>query len=110
MSLSGQAGNVTRVTSPNGRWLAFTYDTHTPMNHVTQVTDNIGRTVGYTYTTAGCLATVTDPLNNVTTYTYDTSNRMLTITDGRWDWIIGAQTLAPMPANPSPAPAVHCSN
>src|SRR5262245_52982074 len=41
---SGQTGNVTRVTSPNGRWLAFTYDAS---NRVTQVQDNIDRTVTY---------------------------------------------------------------
>jgi YD repeat-containing protein len=39
---SGQRGNVTQVTSPNGRWLAFTYDTS---NRISQVKDNIGRVV-----------------------------------------------------------------
>src|SRR5262249_14005516 len=76
---SGQTGNVTRVTSPNGRWLAFTYDAS---NRVTQVQDNIGRTVTYVYT-SGTLTSVTDPENNVTTYGYDASNRLTTITDGR---------------------------
>jgi RHS repeat-associated protein len=77
---SGQSGNVTQVTSPNGRSIAFTYD---GSNRITQVTDNIGRTVGYTYDTNGNLSTVTDPENNVTTYGYDTSNQMTTVTDGR---------------------------
>ena len=35
-------GNILRVTSPNGRWIAFTYD---PNNRVTQTQDNLGRTV-----------------------------------------------------------------
>ena len=77
---NGQSGNVTRVTSPNGRWLAFTYD---GSNRITQTSDNIGRTVGYTYDANGNLSTVTDPESNVTTYTYDTSHRLLTIKDGR---------------------------
>ncbi|MGH7622414.1 MAG: DUF6531 domain-containing protein, partial [Gemmatimonadaceae bacterium] len=77
---SGQTGNITRVTSPSGRWLAFTYD---GSNRITQVADEIGRTVVYTYDANGDLSTVTDPDSKVTTYTYDTSNRLATITDGR---------------------------
>ena len=76
-------GNLTRITSPNGRWIEFTYDSATPVNHVTQATDNIGRTVTYTYDTSGRLSTVTDPENHVTTYTWDTSNRLISIEDGR---------------------------
>jgi RHS repeat-associated protein len=81
---NGQSGNVTRVTSPNGRWMAFTY-TSDGNNRITQAADNIGRTVVYTYDPngSGNLLTVTDPESNVTTYTYDTSHRLLTIKDGR---------------------------
>ena len=74
-------GNIARVTSPNGRYIDFTYYTGT--SRVYQAKDNTGRTVTYTYDTSGNLSTVTDPLSNVTTYTYDASNRMLTIRDGR---------------------------
>jgi RHS repeat-associated protein len=77
---NGQTGNIARVTSPNGRYIALTYDTS---DRITQASDNIGRTVGYTYDTNGNLSTVTDPESNVTTYTYDTSHQMLTIRDGR---------------------------
>jgi RHS repeat-associated protein len=77
---NGAGGNVTQVTSPNGRWIAFTYD---GSNRVTQAKDNIGRTVIYTYDGNGNLFTVTDADTKVTTYTYDTSHRMLTIKDGR---------------------------
>lgn len=76
-------GNLVRITSPNGRWIEFTYDSATPVNHVTQAKDNIGRTVTYTYDTHGNLLTVTDPENNVTTYTWDTSDRLISIKDGR---------------------------
>jgi RHS repeat-associated protein len=64
------------VTSPNGRWIAFTYDGD---NRITQARDNISRTVTYTYDAAGNLATVTDPENHVTSYTYDSAHRMLTV-------------------------------
>jgi len=65
---NGQSGNITQVTSPNGRWISFTYDTS---NRITQAKDNIGRTVAYTYDANGNLSTVMDPENGVTTYTYD---------------------------------------
>jgi len=76
----GEPRKVTQVTSPNGRWIAFTYD---GFNRITQVKDNIGRTVGYTYDANGNLETVTDPATKVTTYTYDQYHRMRTIKDGR---------------------------
>jgi RHS repeat-associated protein len=77
---NGQTGNITQVTSPNGRWISFTYD---GSNRITQAKDNIGRIVAYTYDANGNLSTVTDPENGVTRYTYDASNRMATIKDGR---------------------------
>ena len=77
---NGNTGNITQISSPNGRWLQFTYDTS---NRVTQAKDNVGRTVNYTYDTGGRLATVTDPNGGVTQYTYDASNRMLTLRDAR---------------------------
>jgi len=54
---SGQSGNVTRVSSPNGRWMSFTYDVS---NRITQAKDHIGRTVGYQYDASGRLWKVTD--------------------------------------------------
>jgi RHS repeat-associated protein len=77
---NGQSGNITRITSPNGRWLQFTYDAS---NRITQAQDLAGRTVTYTYDTSGRLASVTDPNGGVTQYTYDSSHRMLTLTDAR---------------------------
>jgi RHS repeat-associated protein len=77
---NGQSGNVTRVASPNGRWIAFSYD---GSNRIIQAQDNAGRTVAYTYDAAGRLWKVTDPNGGVTTYTYDASHRMLTITNAR---------------------------
>jgi RHS repeat-associated protein len=71
---------LTKITSPNGRYINFTSDTQ---SRITQATDNLGRTVQYAYDTAGRLSTVTDTAGGVTTYTYDSQNRMLSIKDAR---------------------------
>jgi YD repeat-containing protein len=76
---AGQTGNIDRILSPNGRWIALTYDA---AQRITQATDNIGRTVTYEYA-SGRLWKVTDAAAGVTEYTYDTSDRMLTIKDAR---------------------------
>jgi RHS repeat-associated protein len=76
----GATGNIARLTSQNGRWIQFTYDTS---DRITQATDNTGRVTTYTYDTGGRLWKVTNPKGGVTEYTYDTSNRMLTIKDAR---------------------------
>ena len=73
-------GNLTQVTSPNGRFIQFTYDTS---NRITQAKDNIGRTVTYSYDTLGRLNQVTDANSGVWNYTYDLNNEMLTIQDPR---------------------------
>ncbi len=72
----GLAGNLTKVTSPNGRYLTFTYD---GSNRITQVTDILGRTITYTYDGSGRLWKVTNPLTGVAEYTYDASHRLLTM-------------------------------
>lgn len=71
----GLAGNLTKITTPNGRYLTFMYDTS---NRITQVTDILGRTVIYTYDASGRLWKVTNPLSGVSEYTYDASHRLLT--------------------------------
>jgi YD repeat-containing protein len=73
-------GNIVKVTSPNGRWIAFTYD---GSNRITQAKDNIGRTVGYQYDGSGRVWKVTDARGGVTEYTYDIAHRLLTIKDPR---------------------------
>ena len=71
---------ITKITSPNGRWLEFSYDAS---NRVSQIKDNIGRTVGYQYDASGRLWKITDPAGGVTEHTYDASHRMLTVKDAR---------------------------
>ncbi len=85
---AGQSGNITQITSPNGRWIQLAYDTS---NRITHAQDNIGRAVQYVYDPQGRLQTVTDANGGVTTYAYDSSNlsdanlstHMLSVTDAR---------------------------
>lgn len=72
----GLAGKLTKITTPNGRYLTFTYDAS---NRITQVADILGRTVTYTYDAGGRLWKVTNPLTGVAEYTYDASHRLLTM-------------------------------
>lgn len=76
----GITGNITQLTSPNGRWIQFTYGSG---NRISQARDNSGRTVNYTYDSSGRLWKVTDVNGGVTEYIYDSSHRMLTIKDAR---------------------------
>ncbi|MBI3825727.1 MAG: RHS repeat protein [Candidatus Rokubacteria bacterium] len=71
---------ITRITSPNGRWIDVTTDANV---RITQLRDHIGRTVSYAYDGAGNLSSVTDVRGGVTQYTYDASHRLLTIRDAR---------------------------
>ena len=75
-------GNLTRAISPNGRYIAFTYDASNPPR-VTQAQDNIGRTVQYVYDGSGRLSQVTDANLGVWQYGYNGSDQMTTITDAR---------------------------
>jgi RHS repeat-associated protein len=71
---------LTQIASPNGRWIAFTYDS-TVTNRIVGAQDNTGRTTSYTYNPAGYLATATDVNGGVTQYTYDTNGNMVSIQD-----------------------------
>jgi RHS repeat-associated protein len=74
-------GPITQVISPNGDWLAYTWDNFDNPAVVTKVTDNAGRSVSYTYDVNENLKTVTDPAGHVTTYGYNASNELTTIKD-----------------------------
>ncbi|HEX2269002.1 MAG TPA: hypothetical protein VHH35_05690, partial [Pyrinomonadaceae bacterium] len=72
---------MTRVTSPNGRWIQFSYSDSS--KRIAQATDNIGRSIGYTYDGSGRLWKVTDAKGGITEYLYDTNDRMLTVKNPR---------------------------
>jgi RHS repeat-associated protein len=75
-----QSRRITRIVSPNGRWVEFTYDANF---HITQAKENIGRIVSYAYDGSGRLTQVTDAVGGVTQYSYDAANRMLTIRNAK---------------------------
>lgn len=76
---SGTSGNITQITSPNGRYIRFTYEA----TRIKSATDMLGRTVTYDYDASGRLIKVTDPEGKSESYTYDAAHRMLTVTDKR---------------------------
>ena len=82
-SYPGTSAAVTRVTSPNGRWVDFTYITVNMNLLISQIRDNLGRTVSYSYYPGNfLLKTVTDAAGGVTEYTW-ASGRIATVRDPR---------------------------
>jgi RHS repeat-associated protein len=81
---NGQSGNISLITSPNGRWVSLSYDTY---NRITQAQDNIGRVINYHYDSCGRMDWSQDAKQQFTYYTWDTnvscSTRMVTIKDPR---------------------------
>jgi RHS repeat-associated protein len=78
-------GEITRITTPNGRWVEFTYSVWI-WPKITQARDNAGRTVSYEYNANLTLWRVTDVGGGVTEYTYapyPNDSRILTIKDAR---------------------------
>jgi RHS repeat-associated protein len=73
------ATRALQMTTPNGRWIKFTYTG----SYITAATDNGGRTVHYSYDTSGRLTSVTDPNGGTTTYAYNAAGQMTSITDPR---------------------------
>jgi RHS repeat-associated protein len=100
-SSNGRGGNLLRITSPNGRWIKFTYETvpgSSPTEYrIEAATDNIGRRVSYYYDSLNRLVEVENPEGGVTTYTYaGTSDRLETIRDARQN----AECPPPCPSPP----------
>lgn len=84
------AGNVTKVTSPNGAFLEYGYDN---ASRVTAITDNLGQSINYTY---DALGNVTSQINRDAGNTpyfqvaqaFDELGRLMTITrawSAQWD-------------------------
>lgn len=82
-AMPGNNVPITRITSPNGRWVDFSYVTVNTMLLISQIRDNLGRTVSYTYHPgSSLLKTVTDAGGGITEYTWS-SGRIATIKDPR---------------------------
>ena len=76
-TLAYTGGNLSTVTEPAGRQLAYTYGTN---GLVSSVTDG-ARTVNYGYDSNLNLTSVTSVLGGVVSFTYDSSHRLLTAKD-----------------------------
>lgn len=75
----GTSGKVTRIVSPNGRTIDFSYN---PAGFVSALTDNLGRTWNYSYDAGGRLTSVIDPLGGVRQYSWDiAANRITSVSD-----------------------------
>jgi RHS repeat-associated protein len=82
-TMPGNNVPITRITSPNGRWVDFTYVTVNTVLLISQIRDNLGRAVSYAYHPgSSLLKTVTDAGGGVTEYTWS-SGRITTIRDPR---------------------------
>lgn len=81
-------GLLTALAWPDGTRIAFTYS-GTGMNTLSQVSDNLGRSLGFGYTvfTDGALrlSSITDASGQVTTLSHDSRNNLVGITwaDGK---------------------------
>jgi len=73
------AGNLTRITSPNGHTVDLSYTS----NRITQATDSAGRSVSYQYDSLGRLTKATNAEGGSETYTYDSRHNLLTVVDAR---------------------------
>ena len=82
-AMPGNTTLITRITSPHGRWVDFTYVNVNSVMLISQIRDNLGRAVSYTYHPGSfLLKTVTDAAGGVTEYTW-TAGRIATIKDPR---------------------------
>src|SRR5262249_34960368 len=82
--LRDSLGRVSEVTSPNGRWITFGYDSP---NRINQATDQSGRSYPYPYDPppagVATASTVDGTQTLTTTYTWDSSKRVQSVKDAR---------------------------
>ncbi len=64
-------GEITKIVSPNGRWLEFSHDVQ---DRIIEIKDNIARSVKYFYDAVGRLKTYKDANGGLTRYYYQESS------------------------------------
>jgi RHS repeat-associated protein len=76
------AGNRSRITYPDGKYVDYGYDA---ANNLTSVTDWQSRVATYAYNNAGMLTTATLPSSTgvTTTYSYDNADRLTSIVNAQ---------------------------
>jgi RHS repeat-associated protein len=104
-SSGAQSGPITKIISPNGRYVQFTYDATNTV--ITQATDNIGRSFTYTYDASNRLTQVADPNGKTRIYTWDTVNNVITkVTDPNGNVMVQNTYQSYTLSCPSPAASI----
>ncbi|HKT05465.1 MAG TPA: DUF6531 domain-containing protein, partial [Rugosimonospora sp.] len=75
------SGTLQQVTSPNGRWLAFTWGACGGSSCIIRVSDNTGRSVRYNYDVSARMTSSVDPSGGVTSYVWAPCGTPLTCTE-----------------------------
>jgi YD repeat-containing protein len=71
-------GNISRIVSPSGKWVALTYDSS---DRIIRADDSMHRSVGYEYDPKGRLVSVLTATGKKFRYEYDSEDRMT----GAWE-------------------------
>lgn len=83
----GESGKALRIVSPNGRTVEFIYLNNSTI--ISDVKDNLGRTVHYNYDAQGRLVEVIDSAGGSHEYVWDTTkNRITEIHDANGDLVV----------------------
>jgi RHS repeat-associated protein len=86
IEITESAGNITRLTTQNGRYVDIYNDTS---SRIQEIRDFEGRSVLYQYDpTSGMLTRVTYPDGTYEQYGYDTAGRMTTVRDRRGNTMV----------------------
>ncbi len=72
-------GNVTNFTDRSGGQIKLEYDP--VFNHLTKITDKLGRITSFTYDSRGNLASMTNALNQTINYSYNGFGQLISVTD-----------------------------
>jgi RHS repeat-associated protein len=84
---TGPTGPITRIDSPNGRWVTFQLDPANN-NRVIAANDSAGRTVTYAYDASGQLISVTNPNNETHGYTWTANHTMFQVKSAKGDVVL----------------------
>jgi YD repeat-containing protein len=74
-----KSGNISRITSPGGKWVALSYDS---TDRIVQADDSLGRSAHYTYDGKGRLVKVLTADGKTFRYQYDDKDRMTSAVEG----------------------------
>jgi RHS repeat-associated protein len=82
----GATGPITRIDSPNGRWVTFTFDATN--QKVIAAKDSAGRTVTYTYDASNQLTAVTNPNSETRRFNWTVNHLIYQVVSAKGDVIV----------------------